>query len=107
MMAAPAHIEVQGELRGNEPMKRHTSWRVGGPAENYFIPASIGDLQRFLRELDADMPIFWVGAGSNLLVREGGLSGVVIAAAKLLRDIERLLNTTPSGTSTPAPRAMN
>lgn len=90
MMAAPNRIGVQGELRSNEPMKLHTSWRVGGPAENYFVPASIDDLQHFLRELNADVPIFWVGAGSNLLVREGGLSGVVISAARLLRDLERV-----------------
>lgn len=90
MMVAPAKINVEGELRQNEPMSRHTSWRVGGPAESYFVPASIEDLQLFLRELDDDVPLFWFGVGSNLLVREGGLPGVVIAAAKLLRDLEQV-----------------
>jgi len=90
MMAALDNMNVQGELRLNEPMSRHTSWRVGGPAELFFIPASIEDLQSFLHELDEDAPVFWLGIGSNILVREGGLPGVVISASKILREIERL-----------------
>ncbi len=90
MMAALDNPNVQGELRSNESMSRHTSWRVGGPAELFFIPASVEDLQSFLRELDDDAPVFWFGVGSNLLVREGGLPGVVISAARLLRDLEQL-----------------
>lgn len=90
MMAAPETIDIEGELRVNEPMSRHTSWRVGGPAERYFVPASIAELQRFLADLDAGVPVFWFGVGSNLLVRDGGIRGVVIAAAKLLREIERI-----------------
>ena len=90
MMAALDNMSVQGELRRNEPMSRHTSWRVGGPAELFFIPASIADLQSFLHELDEDAPIFWLGIGSNILVREGGLSGVVISATKILRDVEQV-----------------
>ena len=83
-------MTVQGELRSNEPMSRHTSWRVGGPAEWFFVPASIEDLQSFLHELDDDTPVFWFGIGSNLLVREGGLRGVVISATKILRDLEQV-----------------
>lgn len=90
MMTAPDNIDVQGELRTNEPMSRHTSWRVGGPAELFFVPASIDDLQAFLSELDDDTPVFWFGVGSNLLVREGGLRGVVISASKILRDLEQV-----------------
>ena len=88
MMAALDNMNVQGELRRNEPMSRHTSWRVGGPAELFFVPASVADLQSFLHELDENTPIFWLGIGSNLLVREGGLPGVVISATKILRDLE-------------------
>ena len=88
MMAALDNMNVQGELRRNEPMSRHTSWRVGGPAELFFEPASVADLQAFMHELDEDTPIFWLGIGSNLLVREGGLPGVVISATKILRDLE-------------------
>ena len=90
MMAAAEDIPVQGELRQREPMERHTSWRVGGPADWYFVPASVDDLKSFLQDLDRDVPVFWFGVGSNLLVRDGGIRGVVIAAARLLRDIERI-----------------
>ena len=90
MMAAATEIGVQGELRYDEPMSRHTSWRVGGPAEMFFVPASIDDLSAFLGELDSSIPIFWHGVGSNLLVRDGGIPGVVISATKMLREIERV-----------------
>ncbi len=90
MMAATLDLTVQGELRVNEPMSRHTSWRAGGPAEAFFVPASVDDLAIFLRELDADTPIFWHGVGTNLLVRDGGISGVVISATRILRDIDRV-----------------
>ncbi|MDJ0795045.1 MAG: UDP-N-acetylmuramate dehydrogenase, partial [Woeseiaceae bacterium] len=89
-MAAAPDISVQGELRYDEPMSRHTSWRVGGPAETFFVPASIDDLSVFLAELDASTPIFWHGVGSNLLVRDGGIPGVVISATKMLRTLERV-----------------
>jgi UDP-N-acetylmuramate dehydrogenase len=89
MMVAARELQVQGELRYDEPMSRHTSWRVGGPAETFFIPASIEDLSGFLVELDADTPLFWLGTGTNLLVRDGGIKGVVIAATSMLRHLER------------------
>lgn len=89
MMAAPAN-KVRGELRANEPMSKHTSWRVGGPAELFFVPASLEDLALFLQELDADTPVFWLGVGSNLLVRDGGIHGVVISAARTLRTLEKI-----------------
>lgn len=88
MMAARKSPPVTGELLRNEPMSRHTSWRVGGPAEYFFRPADLQDLARFLRQLDADMPVFWFGVGSNLLVRDGGLSGAVISVAGILNRIE-------------------
>ncbi len=90
MMAAAERIDVQGELRRNEPMSRHTSWRVGGPADLFFVPAGVEDLAHFLAELDDDVPVFWFGVGSNLLVRDGGLRGVVISATKILRTLEKV-----------------
>lgn len=89
MMAAMHITETVGEMRRNEPMSRHTSWRVGGPAEYFFRPASAEDLANFLRSLDKDVPVFWLGRGSNLLVRDGGLGGVVIAAAGIFRRLDR------------------
>ncbi len=88
MMTAPV-LNVQGELLSNEPMSKHTSWRAGGPAELFFKPASVDDLSIFLQELDPAIPVFWLGVGSNLLVRDGGIRGVVIAAARVLRDLEK------------------
>ena len=90
MMAALDDMAIRGEMRVDEPMSRHTSWRAGGPAEHFFLPADLDDLRHFLAELDAETPIFWHGVGSNLLVREGGIRGVVISASKILRDLERL-----------------
>jgi UDP-N-acetylmuramate dehydrogenase len=90
MMAAARDIIAQGDIRYDEPMSRHTSWRVGGPAEVFFVPANIEDLAEFLAALEADTPIFWHGVGSNLLVRDGGISGVVISATKMLRQLDRV-----------------
>ena len=89
-MVAVMDIDVQGELRHNEPLAKHTSWRVGGPADVFFKPSSVDDLSAFLAALDEDQPLFWLGAGSTLLVRDGGIRGVVIAAARMLRTIERI-----------------
>jgi UDP-N-acetylmuramate dehydrogenase len=71
-------------------MARHTSWRVGGPADRYFLPSGIDDLARFIAGLPADEPIHWVGLGSNLLVRDGGIRGTVISTHGLLSGLERL-----------------
>jgi len=71
-------------------MSRHTSWHVGGPAEVFFNPRDRADLSAFLRMLAPDVPIYWVGLGSNLLVRDGGLEGVVISTHGALDRLERL-----------------
>ncbi len=74
----------------NEPMSRHTTWHIGGPADVYFQPLSIADLQSFLGDLDSEMPIYWTGLGSNLLVRDGGIRGVVIAPTKAMGDVTHI-----------------
>jgi UDP-N-acetylmuramate dehydrogenase len=89
-MMAAEQVSVQGEIRTNEPMSKYTSWRVGGPAETFFVPSSLDDLSMFLQELHPAVPVFWFGVGSNLLVRDGGISGVVISAARILKDLERV-----------------
>lgn len=81
---------ITGKLLHDEPMARHTTWRVGGPADVYFRPASRNELLGFLRELPAGTPLHWVGLGSNLLVRDGGLRGVVIATGRALGGLRRL-----------------
>jgi UDP-N-acetylmuramate dehydrogenase len=87
MMAVRHHQALRGVLLENEPMARHTTWRVGGPAERYYQPADIADLAQFLAALPGDEPVFWVGLGSNLLVRDGGIRGTVIATSGLLNGI--------------------
>ncbi|BAO43505.1 UDP-N-acetylmuramate dehydrogenase [Thiolapillus brandeum] len=74
----------------DEPMSRHTTWRVGGPARFYFQPADEADLSDFLKSLPAGEPILWLGLGSNLLVRDGGFKGTVIATRGRLDSIEVL-----------------
>ena len=89
-MMAAEQANARGEIRLNEPMSKHTSWRVGGPAETFFMPSSLQDLSEFLHELPSAVPVFWFGAGSNLLVRDGGIQGVVISASRILKDLERI-----------------
>lgn len=81
-------------IRRNEPMSRHTSWHVGGPAEVFFNPRDRPDLAAFLRSLAEDVPVQWIGLGSNLLVRDGGLRGVVISTLGTLDRLDRLNQTT-------------
>ena len=78
------------ELLHDEPMNRHTSWRVGGRADLFFKPDSIESLQDFMGSLAAETPLFWVGLGSNLLVRDGGVRGAVICTLNLPAAIERV-----------------
>jgi UDP-N-acetylmuramate dehydrogenase len=89
MMPALQTPGIVGEILENEPMSRHTSWRVGGPAEIFFKPASVNDLAQFLGSIDESVPVFWFGLGSNLLVRDGGLPGVVIAASGIFTELEK------------------
>jgi len=89
-MMAAEQKRLLGEVRLNEPMSKHTSWRVGGPAETFFIPSSLDDLSQFLHDLHPAIPVFWFGVGSNLLVRDGGIPGVVISATRILKDLERI-----------------
>jgi UDP-N-acetylmuramate dehydrogenase len=74
-------------------MSRHTSWHVGGPAEVFFNPRDRGDLVAFLKSLPEDVPIQWIGLGSNLLVRDGGIKGVVISTVGTLDALDRLNQT--------------
>ncbi len=81
--------EFLPRIRRNEPMSRHTSWHVGGPAEIYFTPDDRADLAAFLQSVPAEVPVCWVGLGSNLLVRDGGIAGVVISTHGTLDRLER------------------
>ena len=77
-------------LSYDEPMSRHTSWRIGGTADVFFRPASVAELTDFLAGLEEGQNILWIGLGSNLLVRDGGVRGVVICTLDLASRIKRL-----------------
>jgi UDP-N-acetylmuramate dehydrogenase len=89
MTVARNYDGVRGELLRDEPLARHTSWHVGGPADIWFKPADRDDLALFLNASDPELDLLWVGLGSNLLVRDGGWRGAVIATHQALDRIER------------------
>ena len=78
---------MRGNLMVNESMSKHTTWRVGGPADRYYVPADLRDLADYLKSLPAEEPVTWVGLGSNLLVRDGGIRGTVIATSGALKSL--------------------
>ncbi|MCF6280938.1 MAG: UDP-N-acetylmuramate dehydrogenase [Candidatus Polarisedimenticolaceae bacterium] len=78
-MMTASEIKLRGVMRFDEPLSRHTTWRVGGPASVFYQPADSADLITFLQQLTSDEPLLWLGLGSNLLVRDGGFPGTVIA----------------------------
>jgi len=80
--------QLQGDLRLNEPLSKHTSWRIGGIARQFYRPANIEDLALFLSRLPKGEPILWLGLGSNVLLRDGGFSGTVISTVSCLQGIE-------------------
>ncbi len=90
MSAVAEEMADTPALLHDEPMAGHTSWRVGGPADLFFTPAGVEDLRTFLATLPADAPICFIGLGSNLLVRDGGIRGAVICTSALPKDIARL-----------------
>lgn len=82
--------EFRDRVLRDEPMARHTSWHVGGPADAWFTPRDVEDLSAFLRSLPASVPVTWIGLGSNLLVRDGGIRGVVISVHGILNALDRV-----------------
>lgn len=83
--AGPANL--RGELRVEESMSRHVSWRAGGSAKQFFKPADLADLQIFLPTLPRTEPLLFVGLGSNLLVRDGGFNGTVVLTTPTLHGL--------------------
>ena len=79
--------DLKGRLLCNEPLAKYTSWRVGGAADQLYIPFDKQDLCEFIKSLPGDEPIFWMGLGSNLLVRDGGIRGTVINTKGRLKDM--------------------
>lgn len=78
---------VRGKIKLREPMSNHTSWRTGGVAEEYFEPADLQDICNYLINQPQNRQLLWLGLGSNLLVRDGGFHGSVIAYSKALNKL--------------------
>ena len=83
--------QLRGRLLPNEPLAPLTWFRVGGPAQVLFMPEDEADLAYVLSELPADVPVIVVGLGSNLIVRDGGVPGVVIRLGRGFSDIKVVL----------------
>ena len=85
--------EYSARVLRHVSMAKHTSWHAGGCADLFFTPHDVADLAAFIRQLPPEVPLLWVGLGSNLLVRDGGIRGVVISTHGVLGDLERLSET--------------
>lgn len=83
----PGGPVLRGRFLHNEPMSKHVSWRAGGTAQRVYIPADLEDLRLLLQAVPAEEPIHMAGLGSNLLVRDGGVRGVVILLHGTLRKL--------------------
>ncbi|MDO8605339.1 MAG: UDP-N-acetylmuramate dehydrogenase [Phaeospirillum sp.] len=88
---------VRGRISFDAPMAPFTWFRVGGPAEALFRPADMDDLITFLTGLSPEVPVTTIGVGSNLLVRDGGVPGVVIRLTGRFAEIETQANTITAG----------
>ena len=86
-MAGGAAPVLRGRFLYNEPMKKHVSWRAGGAAQRAYVPADLDDLVWLVRSVPAHEDIHMVGLGSNLLVRDGGVKGVVILLHGVLKKL--------------------
>lgn len=81
---------LEGNLLLNEPLANYTTWRVGGLSKKMYKPAGIQDLSKFLKQLPQQEPLFWLGLGSNSLIRDSGYSGAVVMTQGCLNEIELL-----------------
>ncbi|MEF3076527.1 UDP-N-acetylmuramate dehydrogenase [Methylobacter sp. Wu1] len=89
---------MKGRLLNHEKLAKYTSWRVGGPADRLYMPSDRQDLINFIAELSntkgtVSGPVFWMGLGSNLLIRDGGIRGTVINTKGRLKE----MRLTPDG----------
>ena len=85
-------LKLRGTLRCNESLSRHTSWRVGGTVRAFYQPRDLDDLATYLQQLPESDELYWIGLGSNLLVRDGGIDGSVICLSGVLKGHEFLEN---------------
>ena len=91
--------ELRGRLLANQPLGEFTWFRVGGPAQVFFMPEDENDLAYLLRNLSTEIPITVIGAGSNLIVRDGGVPGVVIRLGRGFNDVRIEEHRVTAGTA--------
>jgi UDP-N-acetylmuramate dehydrogenase len=84
--------KFKSQLIYGHPLARYTSWRVGGPAKIFYMPSNLQDLSRFLCRVPQEQAIVWLGLGSNVLIRDGGINGLVIMTHPALCKLEQLEN---------------
>lgn len=92
---------VRGKLMRDEPLAPFTWFRAGGPADVIFLPEDEADLAAFLKDLPADVPVTVLGVGSNTLVRDGGVEGVVIRLGRGFNQVETNGTTIKAGSAVP------
>jgi len=83
-------------LSFNELLASYTSWHIGGPAKQSYRPKDNKELSNFLQLLPLDEPLFWLGLGSNVLIRDAGFDGTVIHTHKMLSDL-RMISQSSAG----------
>jgi len=81
--------EFEDDCSCDESMAKHTSWGIGGCADLFYSPKNREDLVSFLSSIDPNLPITWIGKGTNILIRDGGIRGVVISTKSFLKEIEK------------------
>ncbi|HEY6383367.1 MAG TPA: UDP-N-acetylmuramate dehydrogenase [Pseudolabrys sp.] len=91
--------ELRGRLLANQPLGEFTWFRVGGPAQVFFMPEDENDLAYLLRNLSTEIPVTVIGAGSNLIVRDGGVPGVVIRLGRGFNDVRIEEHRVTAGTA--------
>jgi len=91
--------ELRGRLLASQPLGEFTWFRVGGPAQVFFMPEDENDLAYFLRNLSTETPVTVIGAGSNLIVRDGGVPGVVIRLGRGFNDVRIEEHRVTAGTA--------
>lgn len=90
---APVSLEgIRGRLTCKAPLAPYTWFKTGGPADWLFEPADLNDLRAFLERLGGDIPVMALGLGSNLIVRDGGVPGVVVRLGKAFAGVEHTAN---------------
>jgi UDP-N-acetylmuramate dehydrogenase len=89
MSIAVAHSDIRGRLTPNAPLAPLVWFKSGGSAETLFEPHDVADLQAFMRDTDPAIPVWPLGLGSNLIVRDGGVPGVTVRLGKRFAGVQR------------------